>query len=250
MISAHPIPDARVERAALWAESATLEATLWYEARWDGTAWVLHRDGDPVREDEWSLIFRDWTDTDRVWATTGRHNSNPHLLDFDRGVLCARMAAPRTEPASPVMLREYSRPPFSQLRHRADEIARAKLEADLCSGCATPNVRRIGRALLGVISGGNVDIAVRSARPSAGFREQFHSALGAGPNDYLRLLRLDAASALLVEFPDITVREICHLVGYRSHSGFCRSFRRVYGAAPGEWRQNALEAAFGVERRQ
>ena len=68
------------------------------------------------------------------------------------------------------------------------------------------------------------------------FRRLFRQVLGWSPQEYLQLIRIDRACALLYN-ADYSVTEIGAMVGYPSPSSFTRQFRRIYGTSPNQWRQ-------------
>lgn len=64
----------------------------------------------------------------------------------------------------------------------------------------------------------------------------FRSVFGRTPHQYLTDLRLKEAKKLL-EKEDLKVIEICHSVGFESHSSFSLLFRRRFGTSPEEYRR-------------
>lgn len=68
------------------------------------------------------------------------------------------------------------------------------------------------------------------------FRRLFKQVLGWSPQEYLQLIRIDRARALLFN-ADFSVTEIGAQVGYPSPSSFTRQFKRIYGISPNQWRQ-------------
>ena len=67
------------------------------------------------------------------------------------------------------------------------------------------------------------------------FRRLFKQVLGWSPQEYLQIIRVDRACALLYNC-DYSVTEIGMQVGYPSPSSFCRQFKRIYGMSPSQWR--------------
>jgi AraC-like DNA-binding protein len=61
---------------------------------------------------------------------------------------------------------------------------------------------------------------------------------GATPMNWLYAVRLDRARRLLLE-SDMTVGDVASTVGFRDVSHFSRSFRRRFGASPGEYRKGS-----------
>ncbi len=68
------------------------------------------------------------------------------------------------------------------------------------------------------------------------FRRLFKQVLGWSPQEYLQLIRIDRACALLYN-ADYSVTEIGVQVGYPTPSSFSRQFKRIYGISPNQWRQ-------------
>lgn len=71
---------------------------------------------------------------------------------------------------------------------------------------------------------------------SSHFRRLFKQVLGWAPLDYLQMVRIDRACALLYNC-DRSVTEIGMEVGYPSPSSFNRQFRKIHGISPSHWRQ-------------
>ena len=63
----------------------------------------------------------------------------------------------------------------------------------------------------------------------------FTSDVGMSPIKYLRLLRMERARYLL-ETSYLSIKEIGFYVGLKDESHFVRDFKKVYGAAPTEYR--------------
>jgi AraC-like DNA-binding protein len=61
-----------------------------------------------------------------------------------------------------------------------------------------------------------------------------------GLSNYIRDVRLREAASNLIRFPDVPVQEISAGVGFKSASDFSRAFRRAYGIAPQDARQQAV----------
>ncbi|NKB61612.1 MAG: helix-turn-helix domain-containing protein [Gammaproteobacteria bacterium] len=67
------------------------------------------------------------------------------------------------------------------------------------------------------------------------FAAQFKEALGRSAMDFVKEVRLRAAAKMLVQ-TDLPVKSICAKVGYDSRSHFTKSFGKLFGASPGEYR--------------
>lgn len=69
----------------------------------------------------------------------------------------------------------------------------------------------------------------------ASLRRKFNEALGFSPIDYLHKVRMNTASALLLN-SSLPVIEICYLAGYESQSCFNRQFKQCFGMSPRQWK--------------
>ena len=70
-----------------------------------------------------------------------------------------------------------------------------------------------------------------AAMSRSSFASGFRNAFGDGPMTILRNVRLARAAAIL-SGRDMTVEQVCRLVGYASRSSFTRAFRAAYGQDP------------------
>ena len=61
-----------------------------------------------------------------------------------------------------------------------------------------------------------------------------------GPMEYLTQIRMQRAARLLQQ-SDRTVEQISMEVGYESPFSFSRSFKKIFGMAPREFRKTAFE---------
>ena len=68
------------------------------------------------------------------------------------------------------------------------------------------------------------------------FRRRFKQVLGWAPQEYLQIIRVDRACAMLYNC-DNSIAQIAESVGYPSTSSFNRQFKRLYGMSPRQWRQ-------------
>lgn len=68
------------------------------------------------------------------------------------------------------------------------------------------------------------------------FRRLFKKILSWTPLDYVQLMRIERACALLYNC-DQSITEVSLQVGYPSPSSFNRQFHRIHGISPNQWRQ-------------
>ena len=68
------------------------------------------------------------------------------------------------------------------------------------------------------------------------FRRLFKQVLGWAPQEYLQIIRVDRACAMLYNC-DYSISQIAESVGYPTTSSFNRQFQRLYHMAPSQWRQ-------------
>ena len=79
------------------------------------------------------------------------------------------------------------------------------------------------------------DLAGAAGLSPAHFSREFKRMFAESPHQYLLTRRLERAAALLRN-TDWSVTDICFAVGLGSLGSFTTSFRRVYGASPGDYR--------------
>ena len=64
------------------------------------------------------------------------------------------------------------------------------------------------------------------------FRQHYHCTLG----DYVRQLRIEYATHLL-SASDLPASQIAHTAGFADQSHFCRTFKRLTGMTPTEFKK-------------
>ncbi len=74
------------------------------------------------------------------------------------------------------------------------------------------------------------------------FLREFRSAMETSPIDYLVRLRSARAAELLRKAPELNVTEIAFRTGFGDSNYFSRTFRRVMGVSPREYRQGKMAA--------
>ncbi len=70
------------------------------------------------------------------------------------------------------------------------------------------------------------------------FSRLFHEKCGCTFPDYLAALRIERSRELLLERENLSIQEICELVGYSNASYFTTSFKKKYGMTPGQFRRS------------
>lgn len=74
------------------------------------------------------------------------------------------------------------------------------------------------------------------------FARAFAAAYGETPRAYLTRRRIERAKNML-RAANLTVTEICHLVGFESAGSFSSRFRELVGMSPTEYRQASTAAS-------
>lgn len=69
------------------------------------------------------------------------------------------------------------------------------------------------------------------------FARRFRARFGVSPAGYRVQFRLNRSAAALIERPDLSVRDILRLCGFRNHSYFHRLFHTSFGTTPLEYRE-------------
>jgi AraC-like DNA-binding protein len=110
---------------------------------------------------------------------------------------------------------------------------------------------QIGSALKAIHQDVRASWTVESLASSAGmsrsaFAARFKDLLGQTPLDYVTEWRMQKAIQLLRE-KDMKLAEVAQVVGYESDAAFHKAFKRVVGAAPGEYRRNTRNPPAEVE---
>lgn len=105
----------------------------------------------------------------------------------------------------------------------------------------------LARAFAEMASRPSAQHTVQSLSHSAGlsrsaFMARFASAFGESPMSVLRRLRMRHAAALL-SANALSIDQVALHAGYQSRSSFARTFRRLYGSDPSEYRAGARDVA-------
>ncbi len=74
------------------------------------------------------------------------------------------------------------------------------------------------------------------------FHRLFSSTYGRTPAAYVSERRIERAQDLL-RATNLTVTEVCHIVGFSSLGSFSSTFRRIVGESPSEFQQRYAEGA-------
>ena len=82
------------------------------------------------------------------------------------------------------------------------------------------------------------DMAAAAGFSRYHFAREFRAAFGETPGGYLTRRRVERAKALLVA-ANLTVTEICLLVGFTSLGTFSRRFTEIVGCSPTEYRRRS-----------
>jgi AraC-like DNA-binding protein len=85
-------------------------------------------------------------------------------------------------------------------------------------------------------------MAARAGYSRFHFARTFRAAYGDTPRRYLTRRRVERATELL-RTANLTVTEICHLVGFTSLGSFSVRFKELVGVSPTEYRERAVRAS-------
>ena len=92
----------------------------------------------------------------------------------------------------------------------------------------------------------NVEALAQGVHMSAGhLSRQFKLAFGESPYSYLMTRRIERAMALLRR-GDLSVTEVCFVVGCSSLGTFSTRFTELVGVSPSVYRQDAVNATMGM----
>ena len=86
------------------------------------------------------------------------------------------------------------------------------------------------------------DMAAAAGFSRYHFAREFRVAFGETPGAYLSRRRVERAKDLLVH-ANLTVTEVCMVVGFASLGSFSRRFRELVGCSPSEYRRTATPPA-------
>jgi len=85
------------------------------------------------------------------------------------------------------------------------------------------------------------DMAAAAGFSRYHFAREFRAAFGETPGGYLSRRRVERAKSLLAS-ANLTVTEICVLVGFTSLGSFSRRFTELVGSSPTEYRRRVVAA--------
>ena len=91
-------------------------------------------------------------------------------------------------------------------------------------------------------------LAAQAGTSRSVLAERFVHFIGQPPMQYLRQLRMQVASRLLVE-DGAKVASVAAVVGFESEAAFSRAFKKCVGLAPDEWRRRRGTARDGEQFR-
>ncbi len=84
-------------------------------------------------------------------------------------------------------------------------------------------------------------IAQRLGRNPDVVSRAFRQGMQIGPLEYLHSVRIQAATRLLKENPELTIRRVAELCGYINIDSFNRAFKRIIGTTAGKYREKLSE---------
>jgi len=87
------------------------------------------------------------------------------------------------------------------------------------------------------------DLAKRYNMSPSYISKIFKKHYGKGPIDYLIYLRMNKAKELLVNYPEMQIKDICSIVGYTDQLYFSSYFKHVIGCSPSEYRKRKWPAS-------
>jgi AraC-like DNA-binding protein len=82
-------------------------------------------------------------------------------------------------------------------------------------------------------------LAYLSGRSLASFKREFNTIYNMPPSEWIRNKRLDKAKEAL-EHTDLSVLDVCYLVGFENPSHFSRIFKAHFGYSPGSLRPSVV----------
>ena len=85
------------------------------------------------------------------------------------------------------------------------------------------------------------EVARRAGYSRYHFLREFREAYGETPRAYLTRRRIERAKDLL-RSANLTVTEICHMVGFSSLGSFSARFAELVGSSPSEYRRAAVDS--------
>jgi AraC-like DNA-binding protein len=83
-------------------------------------------------------------------------------------------------------------------------------------------------------------LAYLSGRSLASFKRDFNDLYNMPPSEWIRIRRLNKAKEVL-ENTDLSVLDVCYMVGFENPSHFSRIFKEQFGYSPSAGRQTVIE---------
>jgi AraC-like DNA-binding protein len=126
------------------------------------------------------------------------------------------------------------------LAHATRVYGQSPASTDLKRGLLAPWQVRRAKEFLGANLSGNVALASVAAECNLSvshFSHAFRRTFGRPPHRWLMERRVDAVKDLLLN-SRLTLAEVASKCGFADQSALNRSFKRVHGTSPGEWRKS------------
>jgi len=82
------------------------------------------------------------------------------------------------------------------------------------------------------------DLARQCGMSYESFRKKFRAATGAAPARYRDQCRIQAACNMLIQHPQLTLRQVAHSLGFYDEFAFSKRFKQVKNCSPREFRKD------------
>ena len=84
------------------------------------------------------------------------------------------------------------------------------------------------------------DLASQASLSPFYFSRLFKKETGFSPHEYVILSRINNAKYLL-NFPELSIKDVCFKTGFSSESSFCTTFKKSVGMTPSEYRLTCIQ---------